>query len=60
MQSRNRQVTIGFLLFTGACLFAIREDAPRPLALAGEGPAFEKQVNLVYTVSNFGYTDTCG
>ena len=60
MQARYRRLTIGFLLCAGACLVANREDAPSPRALAGEGPAFEKQVNLIYTVSNFGYIDTCG
>ncbi len=65
MQARDhrfaiRPLTIGLLLCAGACLVAIREDAPGPRALAGEGPAFEKQVNLIYTVSNFGYTETCG
>ncbi len=27
---------------------------------AGEAPAYEQQVNLVYTVNNLGYTETCG
>ncbi len=27
---------------------------------AQEAPAFDRQVNLVYTVNNLGYNDTCG
>ena len=27
---------------------------------AQEAPTFDRQVNLVYTVNNLGYTDTCG
>ena len=37
--------------------------AVRPALAGGDGdstPAFEKQVNLVYTVNNFGYIDVCG
>ena len=60
MQMMYRCLAIGFLLSAGACLVATREDASGPQALAGEAPAFEKQINLVYTVSNFGYTETCG
>jgi hypothetical protein len=37
--------------------------ALRPVRAAGEepaAPAYEKQVNLVYTVNNFGFIDVCG
>ncbi len=53
-------LAFGLLLSAGACALVLRDGAPGPQALAGEAPAFEKQVNLVYTVSNFGYIDTCG
>jgi hypothetical protein len=60
MTARYCRLAVLFVLGTGACLLAMREGAPGPQARAGEAPAFEKQINLVYTVSNFGYTETCG
>lgn len=27
---------------------------------ADEAPAFDREIHLVYTVNNFGYTDVCG
>ncbi len=35
--------------------------APSAAAPAAQAaPAYDRQVNLVYTVNNLGYTDTCG
>jgi hypothetical protein len=46
-----------------AALFLSADVAPPPALAGGDEPAtpsFDKQVNLVYTVNNFGYTDVCG
>lgn len=54
------------MLFTGGLLAALSLSADvalRPALAGGDEPAapsFEEQVNLVYTVNNFGYIDVCG
>jgi hypothetical protein len=46
------------LLAAGAVLWLATADAP---SLAQDSPApGEKQVTLLYTVNNAGYTDVCG
>ena len=51
------------VLFVGGLLAALSltaDFAIRPALAGGDEPSFEKQVNLVYTTNNFGYTDVCG
>jgi hypothetical protein len=54
---RNSVLLAGGLL---AALSLPADVALGPALAGGEEPSFEKQVNLVYTINNFGYIDVCG
>ena len=56
---RCRELFISSALFL-APLFIYGDGTEPSPAASSEASPYDKQINLVYTVNNFGYTDTCG
>ena len=42
------------------CLGLASAASAQDTAAAEAAPAYEKEVYLLYTINNFGYTDVCG
>jgi hypothetical protein len=51
----SRTILSGIGVNGGAGALAFTAKEPEE-----EAPAFDRQVDIVYTVNNLGYTDTCG